>query len=212
MTRFFIFYALAILTVTSGFLLYNLTALTPEQYTNLTREHGPIEMLTAIGFALTACTAAIIAWKEKTQIWSLFAAFMAFAAARELDLHKAFTSDSILKSKFYLKSDAPWFEKTGGALFILLLIYCVIRLLPYTKQWVQNLLKFQSNALSIFLAMGILAAAKMLDSFARLFPFIADIHTNNRALFGLVEETFECTCIAFFAFVCLNYFVNRRDV
>ena len=212
MHRFFIYYTFAILACSASFLAYKIIFATSQQHILLASEGGIIEMLTAIGFCVVAFVAAIIAWKEKRQIWGLFAFFMALAAARELDLHKAFTSDSVLKSNFYLKSNAPWFEKAGGAMSILVLIYAVIRLLPYAKRWVLNLWALQPAALSIFLAMGILATAKMLDAFGRLFPFLTDMYANNRPLFGLIEETLELTCVAFFLFVCIHYFMNRKKL
>ena len=72
------------------------------------------------------------------------------------------------------------------------------------------MIAFREQALAVFLAMGILAFAKMLDAFARLFPFMADFHTDNRPLFGLIEESFELTSVLFFAYVCAFYFIQQR--
>jgi len=213
MQRFFIYYTCTILACLLIFLAHKIMFVTPQQYIKLSSEGSIIEILTAFGFGLVSFVAGFIAWKEKKQIWLLFAFFMMLATARELDLHKAFTSDSVLKSNFYLKSNAPWFEKASGAIFILILIYAVIRLLPYTKQWLLNVWALQSNALSIFLAMGILTTAKTLDALDRLFPFLTNIYTDHVPLLRLVEETLELTCVAFFLYVCIHYFVNgKRDV
>lgn len=53
------------------------------------------------------------------------------AAAREADLHKAFTDTSVLKASYYLKSAAPSFEE--GVECLLPILFIVV-LLQYRHQ------------------------------------------------------------------------------
>jgi hypothetical protein len=202
-SRFFVAYtSIAFLTI-FGVLALTFISVEPEVYQLWAQEYGPVETLAASLFGVTALGAFIIAIKYKKQPWWLLTYFMAFATMRELDWHKAFTSDSILKSNFYKNADIPAVEKIGGALFILTLVIAAILLLRHTKQWIQHLFKFNETALAIFMALGFIGVAKTLDGIARKFPFMADFAIENRAVFQFIEEVFECAGGVFFLYIVL---------
>ena len=210
MHRFFIFYMALVLFGTVLFLGYNFMYFTAADFLVWNAESGPIENATALLFGIVSVLAVGIAFREQRKIWWLFAFFMVTATCRELDLHKAFTQDSVLKMNFYTKSDAPIIEKMGGGLFVAILMTAIIQLLMYAKQWVLDVLKFKPMPLAAFLAIGMLGFAKTLDAMARLFPISADFHDQYRAAIGLVEETFELSSAAMFLCVCLLWFRTNR--
>lgn len=181
-------------------------------YSVLSAEGGSIENATALLFGIVAILTLCIAWRERRGIWWLFAFFMVTATCRELDLHKAFTQDSVLKLKFYTRSDAPMVEKIGGGIFVLILVGAIIRLLMHVKQWILDLIKLKPMQMAALLGIGIMGVAKTLDAMVRLFPFLLDFHAQNRAALGLIEETFELTSAAMFLCVCLLWFKTNRPL
>lgn len=90
-------------------------------------EHGPIEQLSVVAW-LALGAVALSCQRPITRQAVAFALLTVFLAAREADLHKAFTADSILKTNYYRHSLAPLEEKLAAALvaaiFIALVLYC----------------------------------------------------------------------------------------
>ena len=175
-------------------------------------ENGAIENATAAGFALVAAIAFIVALKTRAEAWGLFSFFMALACLREMDMHRAFTSDSFLKLRFYSGDVAPMGEKVAGSLVIVLIAACAYRLIRYHfKGWIADVLKFEETALAVFLAVGSLGFAKILDSLKRLAPSLKEFHQENSYSMSLVEETFELAAVCMFLCVCLLWFKTNRS-
>lgn len=125
-------------------------------------------------------------------------ALMALASMREMDLHKEWTTDSILKSRFYLDSNTPDIEKLIGGLVILFLVYAVWQLIKRVPQFVASIWCFVPTAWAIGMGLGLLVVAKGIDSMKRILPFMVEFHTENRAFLGVIEESFEMTGALFF--------------
>ncbi len=164
----------------------------------MSAENQLIEDGTALAFGIAAGLAFFVFLKRKTKIWVYFSSLMALAAAREMDLHKEWTSDSILKSNFYLKEGAGIGERIIGFLVILLLLFLAYQMIRRVPEWIASLWKFQSTAWAIGMGLGALTVAKCLDSMVRWFPFIADFKINNGSFLGLMEESLEMVGAAFF--------------
>jgi hypothetical protein len=105
------------------------TRLSPEHFSYAFSEVGPFEEISIVlwlGASLAVLTCARPLTSRSVVFALLFAAF----AAREASWHKAFTTDSLLKISYYLKSPAPLTEKIlagiVAALFIAMLIYTAI--------------------------------------------------------------------------------------
>tara|TARA_B100001750_G_scaffold248420_1_gene279305 strand:+ start:1470 stop:2102 length:633 start_codon:yes stop_codon:yes gene_type:complete len=198
MHRFFLSFTLFTLTVFIGFLWYAYVFLNPAQWIAMSAENQLIEDGTALAFGIAAGLAFFVFLKRKTKIWVYFSSLMALAAAREMDLHKEWTSDSILKSNFYLKEGAGIGERIIGFLVILLLLFLAYQMIRRVPEWIASLWKFQSTAWAIGMGLGALTVAKCLDSMVRWFPFIADFKINNGSFLGLMEESLEMVGAAFF--------------
>lgn len=176
----------------------------------LTQEGQEIESLTVLLFIIAALLGGMIAWQSKRMIWWLYSYFMAMAAFRENDMHKAFTDDSILKTNFYLESDAPLGQKLFGIIFIIILIYMVYRLAKYAPQWIRNVFAFQRSALIVFWGFSCLFVAKTIDSIARLLPFMTEFRDNNAMFFAMAEESLELMAAATFLHLALTCFQRAR--
>lgn len=63
--------------------------------------------------------------RSEPRFYALTAALLLLAGARELDWHKAFTTDSVLKTNYYLETVAPLGEKLLAAGFVVLVAIMV---------------------------------------------------------------------------------------
>lgn len=77
-------------------------------------EGGSVETLTAALYAMVAVPLFAV-WGRDSRLVRLIGYACLLAAARELDLHKAFTSYSVLSLKLYFRPDVPLVERIGGA-------------------------------------------------------------------------------------------------
>lgn len=207
MHRFFIFYTVTILLATCFGLIYVFLYLDKELLPALSAEHGALEMLTAILFGVAGFLGFLHFLKNKTKLNFIFFSLMALAAAREMDWHKEWTTDSILKSRFYLDITTPILEKIIGGIVVIFLIYAAFELVKNFPKFIRNIWNFQAKSWAIAMGLGFLVCAKTLDSMARLFPILAEFHSENRFFLGFVEETFELTGALFFilfALICIK--------
>ena len=184
---FAILFILAAATI--GFLAWGYFTLTESQISDLVAEDGPIEFIQPWIYFAAALLGLMTAWVKRSRLWGVFTFLMLVAGAREMDLHKAYTADSVLKIKFYTTDIAPLHEKAAGLVFILLLLFCVIYLIwkIFTERR-----RLSLNNLSFVTALcgfGTLGFAKMLDSFARLFPL------KKRQTKPLRLMPFATTCV-----------------
>jgi len=197
MHRFFIFSAVILIALAGG-LYYIFHHLPESQWAQLTMEHGAVEMATAILFAIAAFLGMVQFIKITAKMDFVFMALMALAGAREMDWHKEWTTQSILKSRFYVDPNTPALEKIIGGLIILFLIYAAWQLIKRVPQFIASVWHFIPNAWAVGLGLGMLVTAKTLDSMARIMPFMAEFHADNRAFLGVIEESFEMTGALFF--------------
>ncbi len=199
MSKKLIIFLTVLSTLTIGFLAFGYFYMDEAARMAFSAEDtGPLEQLHGWIFAAAAVGGVLVWFRKRTKIWLVYIFLMAMAAMRELDWHKEFTEDSILKLTFYSRSDAPMGEKIGGLIVVILLlaslIYLLVRLYKDRKR-----IRFSNTPLLLsVLGIGSLAGAKMLDSLARLIPAMKDFVFANAGFFRLMEETFETTGAVFF--------------
>ena len=169
-------------------------------------EEGPVEILSC-GFWLLLAGACLTLPGLPRRPWQQGVAAVV-AAAREADLHKAFTEMSVLKTSYYLKSSAPPAEKLVAALVTLpalvLVIYVLVRgakLIRRTRAW-----RFDWGR-TVMLATGLLVASKLLDRSeavsAAWFGFTTPVMMHR--FIAAFEEGVECLLPVLFIVVLLQY-------
>ena len=173
MHRFFIIYSIVVLACLFGGWGYAYLYLSEDTWEFLGREFGFLENATAIMFAVTAIGAGAIYFKIRDGIWLAFAFLMAAAGLREMDYHKAITTDSIFKTNFYEDPSIGLHEKAFGLAVIFALLYAVVKLARHLPQWITGLKEFHPHAVAVFLGIGALAGAKFLDGMKRYVPQLA---------------------------------------
>ena len=205
------YFSLYIITCTAGVIAFVIANQDKNFAATFFSESGPVEQLTAGLFAVASLLAAVSFIKHKTNLRFVFMMSMALAAMRELDWHKAWTTDSILKSRFYLSDAIPVHEKVIGGVVIALLLYIAVSLALKLKVWIQSLLKADLLSWSVFFALSTMVVAKMIDSMARLLPFAAEFKEQHSAMFLGVEESLEMVSASLFVFMALALLRKTRN-
>jgi len=178
--------------------VYSFYGMSMEHRTLIWAEHGLVESLAALFFGVAALLALLI----RTRTYNVFSFLMLMASLRELDLHKYWTVDSILKTRFYLNESTPLVEKMIGGAVVILLLLSAIYLFKRIPIFVKNLWGLQVQSLAVFFALACLVVAKKIDSMARLFPFLADFHAQNNAFLITIEEGLELAAALLFIRAC----------
>ena len=211
MHRFFIIYSATIITSLLAFLGYSYLYLAESQWIELGSETGAFERLSAVTFAFISAFVFYMFYQTKEKIHFIFASLMALASMREMGLHRAWTTDSILKLRFYTGDDAPLLEKIIGVVVIMFIIYAGFQMLKKLPYWIGSLLKFNPMAWMIGFGLGLLTFAKLIDSMSRVLPFLANFHTENRSFLTVIEEGMEMTAALFFAGVAIMVFKTNQQ-
>ena len=213
MHRIFPFFTIFNLLLLFLFLGYAFYFLNEPQWADLGSETGAFERLSAIVFVIIGGLGLMLFNKTRKKIDLIFVGLMFAAAAREADLHRVWTTDSILKLRFYTGDASPIHEKIIGGIVIAFLLYAAWQLLKHVPHFFYSLKNKIYEAWAIFFALGFLTVAKMIDAMARLFPFMTDFHNENRLFLTVVEESFEMTGALFFlGYIILRLTIYRRVV
>ena len=200
----------AVFAALFGFLIYVFSVLHKDQWLMIANENSILEQATALLFALVGVGMVFIFIKTKLKMHFIFFALMFLASMREMDWHRAWTTDSILKLKFYVSDMTPVYEKIIGFIVIIFLLYALTQLIKRAVPWFRKLLHCDQTAWAIGFGLGFLILGKIIDSMARLLPFLAQFHKDHREFLMLVEESFELTGAIFFVAVVLLIFKSSQ--
>src|SRR5690606_39133983 len=101
-------------------------ALSQPAFEHFFSEEGPIETASTVFWLVAAVVVLARVRPPGRRAWAFALLYVVFAA-REAQLHRAFTADSIFKSSYYRRSAAPFEEKLVAGLvaiaILLLLVY-----------------------------------------------------------------------------------------
>jgi hypothetical protein len=184
--------------------------LPPERFSYIFSEAGPFEEVSILLW-LGASLAVLAFARPLTSRGVIFALLFAAFAAREASWHKAFTTDSLLKISYYLKSPASLTEKilagVVAALFIAMLIYAAIVVIHFL--FVKS--GFASRTGYWLVLAGVLfVLVKLVDRTPSLLHDFTghQIQVDVWRLMKAFEEGFEALTPALFA---LSAWVSRTD-
>ena len=184
--------------------------LPPERFSYIFSEAGPFEEVSILLW-LGARLAVLAFARPLTSRGVIFALLFAAFAAREASWHKAFTTDSLLKISYYLKSPASLTEKIlagiVAALFIAMLIYAAIVVIHFL--FVKS--GFASRTGYWLVLAGVLfILVKLVDRTPSLLHDFTghQIQVDVWRLMKAFEEGFEALTPALFA---LSAWVSRTD-
>lgn len=184
------YFGLFVAFVVSAVAILSAYPFSTERLNDLTRETGWIEVATAVLYLAAALTL-LASWPSDRRFFLHSAFIVALLGARELDLHKAFTSDSVLSTRFFFRDQAGLQEKVIAGLVLLVLVVIVLRYLRYWRRLRDGLTLRSPAAISAALAIILLPATKSLDAFGRVAKGFGFEITFDINVVGIVEESVE---------------------
>ena len=204
--------ALAVLLIYAGYLALLAQSLGPEIFIPLFSEQGPFEEMSIV---LWVALGALLMFHDprSPRVWALAALAFVFAA-READLHKAFTVMSISKSRFYISPDVPVMQKIIGGLVLLAVVALIIHLARVCWQYF-----FRQGGLRtpvgqvLVLPVLLLPISKVLDRLTNglreSFGIIVPESLNQ--FIAAFEEGMEMAMPVLFIAALLLYQASRRE-
>jgi hypothetical protein len=171
---------------------------TPEAVAPLVREHGWIEASTNAAYGLSIIV--LLAVHRHDRRFFLHTAFVvALMGARELDFHKAFTTDGVSKLTFFTGDHVGRTEKVVVGLVLSVLVVIALRYLKYWRRLRDGIAHRSPAAYSVSLLIVVIPATKMLDSML-----------SGVQILKLVEESLELTLPVITLVAVAQYLLSRR--
>ena len=164
-----------------------------EQRAVLLREHGPVESASVLLYLAGAVLLVTSRRIERTfGYWT--ASILIVCAARELDFHKAFTSDGITKTRYYLDGSIPAAERiVAGVVMVALALWMVRYAARYWSPFVASLRSGETFAWAALVALVLAPVSKLLDGAHRHIRGITGdpVPRDVRSHIGAFEEVLE---------------------
>lgn len=138
-------------------------ALSPSAFGWFFSEEGPVEVGAMLLWFTAAVVVVVRVRPPGARGWAFAALYLAFAA-REAELHRAFTADSMLKSAYYRRVAAPLEEKIIAGIVAVALVALLMYVLATVVRflWTERGWRTRSGAW-LLVGMLLLVFAKVLD-------------------------------------------------
>lgn len=168
-------------------------ALSPAAVRHAFSEDGIFERISVVGWIIAAIVVATRTAMPCRRGAAFVLLYLVFAA-READLHKAFTADSIFKSAYYRRGTAPFEEKLMAAIIALALLallayvmYASVRFLVLESGWRTRSGVWLASGLGLLCFTKVIdrAPAVLHDEFGLMLP------ASIGLLVSVVEEGLE---------------------
>lgn len=128
-----------------------------------TSEEGLFEQASWVLYFVVAAVCLFLI-REDPRLYATSAVVVLAMGARELDLHRRFTTDSMLKSRYYLKVQAPLIEKLiAGAIVLALTAVVLYMLVRYLPLLLRRLRERSAAAITLATSFGVLVLTKIAD-------------------------------------------------
>lgn len=138
--------------------------------------------------------ALLLGWsKGERELRLLIALVVSLCAFRELDLHKAYTSESLLKISYYIKGDDPILGRIVAGIVLIAILALLFRMLVYCRNLWAELRAGRPYAFSALTAILMLPISKAFDSSPRMIHKHLGISLDRELRHGLLltEESLE---------------------
>lgn len=181
---------------------------TMERLMAASQEGGWIETGTAVTYFAVALVLLLVQSGNRWFLWHS-AFIVSLMGARELDLHKAFTSDSVLTTRFYFRDHAELPEKLiSGAVMTVLAILVLYYLRHWRRLW-DGLWRRSAAAISIVTVIMLALITKSLDAFGRLMSGFGIELSFDTDRLRIIEESGELAIPVVMALALAQYWLAQ---
>ena len=184
-----------------------------DQRAVLLQEHGLVESGSVVLYLMGAVVLVTSRRIERAfGYWT--AGVLTLCAARELDLHKAFTSDGITKTRYYLDESIPGSERIIAAVVMLALALWISRyVVRYWRPFVAALRARETFAYAGLLALVLGPLTKLLDGAHRHIREITGqpISDEARGQISSFEEVLELGIPIFVLWAIVVFLLGARS-
>jgi len=182
----------AIVLVIIGLIVY-LHLIPAERTEALLQEHGIVEMLSALAWALAAMVLVGDGLKRRSRLSLYGSVVLLFATLRELDFQKHFTSSSVFRLTYYFRNEAPLLERALAAIFVIAVLAITIRFVVLAARPFRRQLKDRHPpALALGVLIILLPCTKLLDRIPDLARKAgAPFGVSTKASISICEEVME---------------------
>lgn len=207
MDRALSFPGVAVVAIAYAAMLSALALWVPEEHFFwMFSEAGPFEELSIVFWLILAGLCFVVPGVSRRAL-AVPGLLAIIAAAREADLHKAFTLESMFKSHYYLKSAAPLMEKAIAAVVALTILALLAYALVLGWRQVRRGAWQLDWARTAMLATAGLFVCKVLD---RMKSVVGEwtgyvFSMTSTRFIAAFEEGFECAMPVLFMIALLQY-------
>lgn len=188
--RYSVVYPLAFLLTIAVLMLLTFDLTVVER---LSQENHLIENVTVVLYGLAILR--LILGRDDDRLFRYQSAIvLAVMMARELSFQKAFTTESMTRTSYWVRSDAPLSEKLVAGLAVLFIAYVVLSYLwNHSHRLWQGLKEKRCYAVSLVAAALLVPISKVLDSSSRILKqdFGIPVPDEIGTVMGMLEETLE---------------------
>lgn len=155
-------------------------------------EHGPVEMTTVAFYLVAAALLMLLRPRTMDTSCSIMLSLVLLAfAARELDLHNAFTGTSVLKVSFYT-GQAPLVQKVAAAAIVVPVAGLMVALARRAGHLLQRARRAEPAAMTVVTFLITLVVSKVADRAVNvLAEYSVDVSPLVAATILSVEEVLE---------------------
>ncbi len=181
---------------------------------DMLHEDGLVEQLSAVGYVV--CLLATLWLGKLAFVREHFplAAFPLVFSMRELDFDKRFTETGLLQSRIFTSPDVALVERLAGVAVVLALVVLIFySVRRYLLPLVRGLLRLDTVAIGVGLAMGLMVISKSLDGLGRKLEPLGIFVTERISFEAMVlEEVLELGIPTVLLVVIVAYFCQRQPV
>ncbi|ABC78515.1 hypothetical protein [Syntrophus aciditrophicus] len=181
--------------------------------TNLVRENGPIELMSALGYFVVPLIMFIRGGWSFIRRHASLAVLVVALGLRELDFNARFTTMSITKIKFFLSPQVPLGEKIIAVLLILILLAALVDCLKkYLRPFLAGCAKKDVVSMTAGVSLLFMAISKSLDGLPRKLRSLGlDIAGQNSLYAESAEEILELGIPLMLIISTLAYFSRHAS-
>jgi hypothetical protein len=181
---------------------------------SLLHEEGTVEQLSALGYFL--CVFVLVALGRSDYFREHFplVAFPMLFGLRELDFDKRFTETGLLQSRIITGDDVLVHERILGLVVMVTILGLAFQALRvYFLSFLKGLLRLDSMALGVALAMAFLVLSKTIDGLGRkLEPFGIIVSEQMTFAVAVVEEVSELGIPFVLIITAVAYFKQQPEL